>query len=371
MPSEYHQNADDETSLNELADYLSAHIGEWYQSGTKLLYRQPEVRSYPSSFFLRYTLSTTGNLNKNLLIKIRRRPYMETIAQTTIVDGLHENMPLEYESLKAVYEAVDTASDAIGAIRPLSYFQPLNAIIMEEISAVTMGNLLLSFGKKTAKKDENFNPILDAAHKTGQWLHFFHHHVHESQEIRFSSKKFMQDINELTSHIGSNKNSLISRHLNNIFSAAADNFENSQLHFSITHGDMTVDNILYKDKKVYSIDIKSKPAATYSDVGLILVHPETFIPQVLSFGLFIPGKFIKKYQTAIIKGYFRDAEKDYAKIFLYCALHLLDKWAMYEDIFSSRKNLKRLIALLLDPIFKLYFFYKIKSYLAKAKLEQR
>lgn len=371
MPSEYHQNTDDEISLNELTDYLCAHIGEWYESNAKLLYRQPEVRSYPSSFFLRYTLSTTGDSNKNLLIKIRRRPYMETIAQTKTIDGLHENMPLEYESLKAVYEAVDTASGTIGAIRPLGYFQPLNAIIMEEISAVTMGKLLLNFGKKTAKKDENFNLILDVAHKNGQWLHFFHHRVHESQEIHFSSKKFMQEVNQLTSHIGSNKNSIISRYLNNIFSATSDKFENSQLHFSITHGDMTVDNILYKDRKVYSIDIKSKPAATYSDIGLILVHPETFIPQVLSFGLFIPGKFIQKYQAAIIEGYFGDAEKDYAKIYLYCALHLLDKWAMYEDIFSSRKNLKRLIALLLDPIFKLYFFYKIKSYLAKAKLQQK
>ncbi len=371
MPTKYQNNPDDEKILDEVASHLETRIKAWYGDGTKLLHSQPEVRSYPSSFFLCYTISKTDESKVNLLIKIRRHPYIETLAQTKTIEGIHDKMHLEYDALKSVYESMGgMANKNLGAIRPLEYFQPLNAIIMEEVSAVTLGELLEDFEKKITGRRKRFAAILDAAEKAGCWLRLFHHDVHEAGEIIFSSSEFMQNVERLTDKMGSSKDNLFSRHINKIFSAAAKKLENSPMYFSMGHGDMTSDNVLYKDGKVFLIDIKSERAPTYMDLGLLLTHPEIFIWQVLSFGLSMPSKYTRKYQNAIIRGYFANGiQKHTALLHLYCALQILDKWAMYERIFSTRKGVKRIIAMILNPIFKLYFLTKTNSYIKKVYSE--
>ncbi len=280
-------------------------------------------------------------------------------------------MHLEYDALKSVYEGMGSMTNKnLGAIRPLDYFQPLNAIIMEEVSAVTLGELLEDFEKKITGRKKRLVLILDAAEKAGYWLHLFHHHVHEASEISFSSSKFMRNVEKLTDKIGSSRDNFFSRHVNKIFSVAAKKLENLPMYFSIGHGDMTSDNVLYKNGKVFLIDIKSEPAPTYMDLGLLLTHPEIFIWQVLSWGLSMPNQYTRKYQDAIIRGYFTNGlQKHTTLLHLYCALQVLDKWAMYERIFSTRKGVKKIIAMILNPIFKLYFLSKIKSYLTKARSE--
>lgn len=371
MPTKYKQNPDDEPIIASITTQLESRLGEWFGRNSRFLRKEPEIITYPSSFFLRYTILVSQYHKKYILAKIRRKPKMHSIAQTMINPDLHINMPMEYNSLKVVYDNKEKLQNGLGAIQPLLYYQPLNAIVMEECPSVTLGQLLTNWETAVLQSKKKLDNLHDAALKTGKWLYSFHHAIYTSHETEFSTENFIQDINDLAKRleITSHKKILV-RFICELFSKKIHNPPCKRIPYSITHGDMTCDNVLYtKDKTVFVVDIKSKPASVYSDLGIILIHPETYITQVLSLGLFIHENTLKEYRNAILDGYFGDNPVEWELLDLYCGLNLLDKWVMYEEVFFRQERVKRMISIILIPIFRLYFISRIKKYLTPPKQE--
>jgi len=369
MPTKYQRNAEDEPIIASITAQLESHLHEWFGDNSRFLKREPGIKSYPSSFFLRYTILFPSAPPKNILVKIRRQPKMHSIVQTMNNPELHINMPVEYNSLKIVYENKEKLQNGLGAIRPLHYFQPLNAIVMEEHSSVTLGQTIADWRTAMLGSKEGLASLLDAAFKTGQWLYAFHHTIHTPHEVEFSTEGFMTDVNDLAGRLEITSHKTISaRFICELFSKEIPRPPYKRVLYSITHGDMTCENVLYTaDKTIFVIDIKSKPASVYSDLGIILIQPETYITQVLSLGLFIRQNTLKEYQNAILDGYFGNNPVEQESLDLYCALNFLDKWVMYEEVFYKLKGIKRMISIILTPIFRLYFLAHIKKYMTSLR----
>jgi hypothetical protein len=134
--------------------------------------------------------------------------------------------------------------------------------------------------------------------------------------------------------------------------------------FSQTHTDMTCDNVLFSDdRKVCVTDIKTRPAPVYSDLGLLLIHPDTFKPQIFSAGTYYPEKLLNEYRSQILAGYFNKAPCNPVSVRIYTAVKVLDKWLMYEDLMKSYKNFKRLVCLPVAPLVSAYFQNLMNKYL--------
>jgi hypothetical protein len=119
---------------------------------------------------------------------------------------------------------------------------------------------------------------------------------------------------------------------------------------------MTCDNVLYSDdKKVCVIDIKTRPAPIFSDLGLILTHPETFKLQILSGGIYLPKFLLRKYRAAILTGYFGTETENAFFVKLFSAVKVLDKWTMYEELISKYKGIKHLLSFPVGPHVTAYF----------------
>jgi thiamine kinase-like enzyme len=148
------------------------------------------------------------------------------------------------------------------------------------------------------------------------------------------------------------------------FSRKLKNVQIESMLFSQSHADMTCDNALYSyDNKVCIIDIKTRLAPIYSDLGLILIHPETFKPQIFSGGTYLSESILKVYRDAILKGYFGDELQDEYLVQIYSAIKVLDKWTMYEELMSRYKGLKHLLAVPVGPFVTTYFQSVLKKHL--------
>lgn len=366
MPTKYQQNPEDKPVIASITTQLENHLHEWFGDNSRFIEQKPVIKTYPSSFILKYTIKSFNTSPKHILVKIRRRPQMHSIVQTMINPKLHINMPSEYDSLKEVYENKELLQKGLGAIRPLLYLEPLNAIVMEECPSVTLGHLLINWETVVLGSKNKLDSLLDAAFKTGKWLYTFHHSIHTPLEVEFSTEEFMKEVYDLAVRLETTSHKTTSaRFVCDLFSRKIHSLAYKRILYSNTHGDMTCDNVLYTtDKSIFVVDIKSKLASIYCDLGIILIHPETYKTQVFSLGLFIRRNILKEYRNAILKGYFGDNPMESALIDFYCAFNLLDKWVMYEEMIYKFNGIKRMTSLILDPIFRLYFLAQIKYYLA-------
>ena len=199
--------------------------------------------------------------------------------------------------------------------------------------------------------------LVDAATKTGRWLYYFHHHIHVPVEKQYTTIDILHDVQEYAIRLERASHGRVrAQTLVNAFSRKLKNIELDSMRFSQSHADMTCDNVLYSDDgRVCVIDIKTRLAPIYSDLGLILTHPETFKPQIFSGGSYLPESILKEYRAAILAGYFENEPQDATMVQIYSAIKVLDKWAMYEELMSRYKGLKYLLAFPVGPFVSGYF----------------
>jgi len=359
---QYKPNEKDQPIIDDISTRITRSLDEWYGKGSSLDSRIPEIRSYRNCFLLRYPVSTFQGEKKTVLVKIRRNPKMESLS-LAINAAIHSNIPTEYSSLEFVFSSLASAQENLGVIRPFDYIEKYHAIVMEEFPSRTLRDILIS--QRGSKNGTGMSELRDAALKTGRWLHYFHHHVHTPSQTQYSTNDILNEVQgygiqlETASHGRINARSLF-----DAFSRKLANVQIDSMVFSQSHADMTCDNVLYSDdKKVCIIDIKTRLAPIYSDLGLILIHPETFKSQIFSGGTYLSESLLKKYRAAIIAGYFEDQPEDELLVKLYSAIKVLDKWTMYEELMSKYKGFKYLLSFPVGPFVTSYFQNVLKKYL--------
>ena len=341
---------------------LDARLKEWYGDQAFWISKAPEIRTYTSSFFLRYPIITSDG-RKFLLVKIRRRATMRSLTEAILDSGLHVNMRNEYHSLEAIHKVIGTDHDHLGAIRPLAYLENWYALVMEEYPSVSLRELLMRWGVVMGREG-SMKTLRDAARKAGRWMHSFHNEFPAGSDTE-PTREIMDSLNRYATQLeNSSRGAIKAEWLREIFAAKMPLIAAFRLPVSQTHGDMTCDNVLYsRDHKLCTIDVKGRIGPIYSDLALLLIHPETFKLQVFTLGGFFRKSVLRSYRKAIIDGYFGNVFQDTLLINLYCALMLVDKWARYEDNASRYRGIKRIVARLMFPLSRHYFKNRINTYL--------
>jgi hypothetical protein len=362
MSVQYKAILNDKQIITDITETLRASLTKWYGIQAVFSNIPPEVLVYKSSFFLRFPVYITGN-RKNILVKIRRRSTMQTLTQAISEATLHTNTQTEYFSLVKVFDFFSNIQENLSAVRPLIYLDRWHAFAMEEFRGVSLHYLIMRCQKLLVRK-ESVDALLDAARKTGRWLYLFHHQLHictyQAPEVQIiGDVRHYAKLLEKASH-----EKISSQVIEDLFKEKLSLIKTLKLPVSYTHGDLSCNNILYStDKQICAIDIQGKIASIYSDLCLIMVHPETFKVQVFTFGLFFQEHILRDYRRAILDGYFGDNIEDCLFLNIYCALMILDKWVRYEDNATRYRGVKQFIAKLISPVPKFYFKSRIKRYL--------
>ena len=362
MIARYKPNEMDTGMISEITTYVRLSLDAWYGPGSTLESDIPEIRSYRNSFMLRYPIVTSGAQPKHILVKIRRTPKMESLHEAVHAD-IHQNVPSEYESLEFVYEGLGRRKENFGALRPLAFIEKYFAIVMEEYPSRTLRQLLNR--QRSSRAEQPLCELKDAARKTGRWLYYFHHHMHIPSEQPYTTADVLKEVQDYAERIQFySRGRVQAQQILQAFSEKLAGIPIHQVAFSQSHADMTCDNVLYSDdKKVCVIDIKTRLAPIYADLGLILIHPDTFRSQIFSGGRYYPESLLRAYRSEIIAGYFEEAPGNEVLARLYSAIKTLDKWLMYEELMNRYKGLKRILAIPAAPFVSAYFHNLMKKYL--------
>ncbi|HSJ88054.1 MAG TPA: phosphotransferase [Anaerolineales bacterium] len=366
MPVPYKQTELDKPILDGIAAHLKNSLSAWYGRGARLDTDDPEFRSYKNSFILRYPVILASGSKKTVLVKIRRNPKMDSLSRAIATD-LHANVPIEYRSLEFVYDRLAGKDEDLSVIRPLDYIEKYYAIVMEEYPSHPLRKILVD-----QRNGGNIHELMDAATKTGKWLHYFHQHVNTPQDVSFSNEDILTEVEHFARRLEKSSHGRVqAEEIINQFDQKLKHIHLNSMTFSQSHADMTCDNVLYSDdQKVCVIDIKTRLAPIYSDLGLILTHPETFKQQIFSAGRYLPASLLKIYREAILTGYFAGEPPEKFLVAIYSAIKVLDKWTMYEELMSRYKGMKHLLSIPVAPFVTAYFQNTFRKHLNMAKLNE-
>lgn len=362
MIAQYRANEEDKAIIEYITGTLRSSLDVWYGTGSTLNSYTPEIRSYRNSFMLVYPVTTADLQGKTILVKIRREPKMSSLSQAVYAD-IHQNVPSEYASLLYVYERMGHMEADFGAIRPLSFLEEYSAIVMEEFPSLTLRQLLNK--QRSSKSVDATCHLKDAARKTGKWLYYFHHHLHTPYNQAYTSADILREVQGYVERIETRSRGRVqARPILEAFSAKLADIPIESIAFSQSHADMTSDNVLYsEDQRVCIIDIKTRPAPIYADLGLILIHPETIRPEIFTGGRYYRPSVLSQYRAEIIAGYFAEEPGNEVFARIYSAVKVLDKWLMYEELLSRYKGAKHVLSRPTAPFISAYFNGLLRKHL--------
>lgn len=367
----YKQNEDDSPIIEFIIGELNGHLTEWYGDQAKLSIMTPVVLTYDNCFIIRFPLLGPTGIVKNIMVKIRRHSKMWSLNQAVRETELHVKIPAEYNDLMLLYKFFGNRNDSLTAIRPLIYLEKYFAIVMEEFPSQTLREILFEWKTILGFKN-NVNHLLNAAQLTGQLLNNFHSQMHKYYEIEKPYQYIAEEVQALTNRLGiTTRQPSLAKSVHSDFIKKINSIQPRKVVYTNIHGDMTCDNVLYsKENKICVIDVKTRQAPIYSDIGLIMIHPDVFMVQIFSFGLFFRKKNTQAYRAAILKGYFDDQNFDRELLNLYCAIKMLDKWILYENIMFNSKGRKRFLSFFAAPPLRIYFKSRIIKYLDAINVPQ-
>jgi thiamine kinase-like enzyme len=358
----YQLNEKDKLIIDHITTRVRRSLNIWYGEGAHFDGSDPEIRSYRFCFIFRYPIRTSTNEKKAVLVKIRRHPKMDSLWQALAAD-IHGISPGEYDSLESMFNWLAGVDDDFGVIRPLEYFERYHAIVMEEFPSRTLKQLLMR--ARSSSDGTGTRELEDAAKKAGRLLRYFHHNIHFATATSYSTQDILNDVETYANQIETYARGRVqARSIVIAFSQKLENIQINSMVFSKTHADLTGDNILYSDdEKVCLIDIKARLAPVYSDLGLLIINPETYKQQIFTGGLYLPASLLKKYREAILAGYFEGQPRDEFLVKLFSALKVLEKWNMYEELMSRYKGTKRLLSIPGRPLVTIYFQQLLRKHL--------
>lgn len=236
----YQHSEKDDPIIEFITTALNDHLGEWYGDQSGFTIMTPAILTYDNCFIMRFHLLGPSGVTKNILVKIRRHPKMRSLNQAAFKQDLHTKIPAEYNDLESLYKFFGNRNGSLGAVRPLIYLEKYFAIVIEK-------------------------PLQPIAIEVQELI----------DRLRVASQQ-QNLVNSMQAEVTQKISSVQSR----------------KISYSNIHGDMTCDNVLYsRENKVCIIDVKTKQAPIYSDIGLIMIHPDTFLLQKFSRPLFPQTKY--------------------------------------------------------------------------------
>lgn len=333
--------------LPDLTLTLRANLSDWYGIGATII-SSPDVRMREWSVFVRYQIELADLQRRAILVKIRRHPD-QSISDSISSPGLKEEGRNDYEALKAIENFVSTAENIPGgnntatpygyfsdeekdhfcAVRPLAFFDPFSALVMEELEARPLRSMILNF--KTAYHAGWQEQLSAWFYRSGRWLRVYHEQLGKLHEGPF----FGDDIHAA---LEKSINAIEPFHdfdftpVRKVLQKTSAAYKDRSLSFGLLHWNFDCANFLVaEDNRIGILDPHFIDGPIYMDIAKIMTDLQTYRLQTLSYGLFIREKVMQKFHRSILQGYFGSEQPDEVAVNLYCIYAVLDKWQIDEE----------------------------------------
>ncbi len=340
--------------LQEISKEIEKRLGTWYGSNEGITIHSLEVQKRPVSFMLSLEVSVGVESLKKLLVKIPRTGEVETIQEVQNCQDLFQVGQKEYRYLRKVADLIERCNDpALLSIRPLDYLPAWNAIVMEELPAMSLEELLLSPGTRIGVPGHR--ALLEKSlQRAGKWLRLYHERLGKWDVVPLSLAemkrkyrrrfKSLQEICEKTKWLGTFAYK---------FEKAIQSLEGRPVPFVRSHGDYYCKNILVASKDSIvpiDFDVRSRVSApVYLDISTLMTDIAIQKIKVRSLGFLLPQSYLFSLGGRVLEGYFEEQPYDRDILNLYNAAGAISALHWYHMRQAQWVGADRVLALLLKP----------------------
>ncbi len=349
----------------KITSAVSNAVPTLFGEGAVLASNEPERLDRRYSFMFRYHIRLPDHSSQSVLVKVPHESWVHVMDEAITSERMGIVIKAEFDAMTAIADMVEAANiPDLFAIRPGACFPELGALLEKEYSlrmlktSLTKPAIVLGVGKSWT----DFEKQVESA---GVWLRIFQKHTDTRQTKTVASLEILEQLDlefsalEKVSGQSWNKLREQFRHLYALI-------QNKEVQLSGSHNDYHLGNVfVLKDGRVGVLDPNWVDCASvYEDLSTLLIDPVTRKAQVFSLGLLFRSSMYSRYQQAVFRGYFENANIPRGIIYFYCALDVLYKWRADEEILGQESSaVRRLLSRLLVPIFRHYFQRLTTQYL--------
>lgn len=337
---------------------VARRVAEWYGPGSVLTGGVARVETRRYSFFLRFLVRDGAGVANRVLVKIPRRPEIESLAHAA-TEPRSPGAIREYESLLAIDRVVRECNERdLRSIRPLGFLDPWNAFAMEQVEGRALKELVAS-PRLLIGSNAVWGRLTRIFYSAGRWLASFHENLGNARDTALDAIALRRGANDAIDSLRMAAGE--SLELESIREALQDSIERLQPttdRTTVLHGDFSPANILVTpDERVVVLDThRAASGSAYEDLARLAMDLPTRKQQVLSRGHYYPKAGVYACQSALIRGYWGAHEPDRALAAYHCALAVVRKWRLDEFRISHAgrlpKRARREVAAWIRPYFR-------------------
>ncbi|MFQ5947737.1 MAG: phosphotransferase [Acidimicrobiia bacterium] len=319
----------------QVVERVTAGISAWYGDGSRLAATPSPPIANDWSFVFRIRILTGDDRLVPLLVKVPHWNGVRTLRQATRA-GEQPSTRREFEALRAMAAAVSSSSDeGLVAVQPVAYLSDLNAIVVEELRARPLRDLIVRLGVGLGL-EANRGRVAEAMERAGRWLRLFHGHAVGTTSGSLQSVGLVEELDELGARLAEMVREPIealdeTRRL----IAGVHKLAGRDIPITTLHGDCNLSNVLVTPRgAVALIDMNPVKGPALQDLAKLVVEPAVLAIQALTRGWFLRHGAIDRWESALIRGYGVD-ERDRQVLDVFVAVAILRKWADVEASISA------------------------------------
>jgi hypothetical protein len=349
--------------ISSLANYLVPHITEWYGESAAMVSESITLRTYPYSFFIRFPVTTSMG-TQTLLVKIHRKPRIDTLTEALTTERLRKLARAEYEISQVIWQAfAEENSPDCMPVQYLGFIEKWNALVMRQVEGKMLKKYLLrpAIALRNPKALALLQKyLLLSAH----WLNILHRRVSGLQIVPFPMENARLLMAEVLSKLQERSNGQVDiKPFRAALELELEDMRDLPVPLGLLHTDFHYSNILVTfDGRVCVLDYAlNYHGPTYFDLATILIDPETREVQILTGGRFIVPDFIQSCKRLILNAYFNGEPYLENVLNFYCVLAILNKWSTDEEGLSN--GWRKVISPILSRIIRRYYTKLVLQYL--------
>ena len=358
-------NFSDSELLEKLTEAISRLIPSVYGPDTRLEEDPPIPLHRRYSFMFRYWVKSLTRTRQPILVKIPHDSWMKSMQEAIESDHIRDVITSEFETMTTIANAIAASRNPrLDAIRPRAILPEYNALVMDEIPIQMLKESLstLSITLGTRRSWQEFETQLQLS---GEWLKTIHEISTSHKGMYLRDLGMLEKVEDHLNHLERPRDRSLGD-LRRLFTRLYDCIKDFEVPFASLHNDYQPGNIFTTENgKLGVLDpnwIESGPI--FEDLASMLIYPMTRKPQVLTLGLQFRSILQKRYEHAVLHGYFHDGPIPYSILYFYCAADALEKWQDNEVLLSSgNSRIVRNASWLLKPWVRFYFKQLVRDYL--------